>query len=155
GKVSANGVASRGRIITGSGEAGEFQLQEAAGFADSAISGTYAFALNGCEQIIRSFGAAGLLLADGAGNVALGSADAYHLVTFSSGVPVTGTYSMASGAVTGRGTANLSLGGIALAVTFYAVSSNKLLVIGTQQHNTAAVFVGEARKQVGQHLDNS
>jgi hypothetical protein len=147
GSISSGGVATKGRVLdANTAGCGEIELQDASAFG-SGIDGTYAFGLTGQDGFFR-FLTAGVLTGDGNGSISNGIADEYRRLKFAPGVPVTGTYT-ASDSTTGRGTASLSVGGLALDIIFYVISRDELLVFGTEQSTSLNHFIGRALKQSG------
>ena len=146
GSISAEGIATKGRVVSPSGEAGELDLQDPAAFTNGALGGSFAFGLAGAE-LNRAFGANGVIGFDGAGNIPAGRVDVAHAAGFSPDLPVTGTYFVGSEDAGGRGTAKLLLPATTLDMILYVVSANKVLLLGTQQGNKFFAFTGEAHRQ--------
>jgi hypothetical protein len=162
GSVSPEGAATKGRISQGLGgsfaghaaAAGEFELQDTTAFSNSAVSGSYAFALGGWSPNQNQLGADGLFTADGAGNISAGTFDENLDGTPTADQSLTGGYSIPPGSTNGRGTGSLSLAGTIFNFTFYVVSAHKLLFVGHDQANVGVVFIGQALAQSGGPFSN-
>jgi hypothetical protein len=153
----SSGVATKGRTInfgTGLPTAGEFDLQDTSGFSNSAINGSYAFALSGWGVDSKQFGVDGVFTSDGAGSLANGSFDQNFQGMLTSNQSLTGTYNVASGSTTGRGTGILTITGMTVNVAFYVVSANKMLIVSAEKAIDPLVFIGQALKQFGGPFNN-
>ena len=157
GSISSSGVATKGRIIQfgagGLASAGEFELQDTTAFSNSAISGSYAFALSGYGTIQRQFGVDGVFTANGTGGITAGNTDE-NFDGNSTNLPLTGTYSISQSSTDGRGTGSLDISGATVNFVFYVVSANKLLIVSAQQGANSLVFIGQALKQSGGPFSN-
>jgi hypothetical protein len=146
-------VATKGRIIeweTGSTAfiaSGQLQQQTASAFSSS-LSGGYVFAVGG-EDFSNSstMTCAGVLTANGSGQITTGEEDCNEGGTMDHQTGVTGTYTSADSSgrrtgtvVTTHGTSNLA---------WYVVSASKLLFVGTDAQTSAPVFTGESKSQSG------
>jgi len=151
GSIECGGVATKGRVITPFGEAGELDLQDPAELAGSSLGGAYAFGVAGSE-LTRAFGVNGAIVLDGGGTVT-GRVDTTQVTTFVPDQAVTGTYGMSAGQSVGRGTAMLHTPSMTLNMTFYVVSSDRLLILGTEQGGKFFAFAGQARRQAGLPFD--
>src|SRR6266704_1059755 len=122
---------------------GTMALQAASAFSNAALGGTFAFNLAGIDAGNNSFMSAGLINADGAGNISSGVQDNNDNGTPSTNLALTGAYAV-SNAATGRGTMQLNASLGTLNFVFYVVDTNHLMLIET---DNIPVLVGEAFRQ--------
>jgi len=158
GSISPSGVATMGRMVNFTTpdvpSAGEFDLQDTTAFSNTTISGSYAFGFSGWGAIQKQYGADGVFTTDGAGNIPSGTSDENIQDTFTSNDSLTGTYNVAAGSSTGRGTASLTIAGTTRNVTFYVISMGRLLIVSADQAINPLVFIGHALKQSGGPFNN-
>jgi hypothetical protein len=159
GTISLSGVATKGSIVNftepGVTSGGELDLQDLTALSSAAISGSYAFALTGSGAIQKQFSADGVFTSDGAGNISNGMCDEYINGALTFNDSVTGTYKLAAGSTTGRGTASLTIAGTTFNLTFYAISMDKLLIVSADQTINSIVFLGQAQKQSDGPFNNA
>ncbi|HEX6504418.1 MAG TPA: hypothetical protein VF011_14335 [Terriglobales bacterium] len=126
--------------ITGSGT---IDLQDPTAFSNSALKGNYVFGFSGVGSSGGLAVMAGDWSMDGAGTIKNGQTDVNDFGGISLGVPLNGTYSVAS---TGRGTATFSSSYATQNFVFYVVNKNdfKFLEI---DHAPAPLVAGEVLNQ--------
>jgi hypothetical protein len=164
-----SGVAGAGQMVEDDGDDtvthSRFFAQGGAGFTESSVKGSWAFGMQGAkidsnDNEVRAT-IAGYLKLDGAGNITGGEADFSTdssessgglQNTYSSQVPITGAYTLAS---TGRGTMSFTftLNGQKHtgSFVFYVAGPNQLLLLNSQpgldpsnSEDNNAVLVGRA-----------
>jgi len=160
--TASGAVAQRARFIefddangsAGTRGSGVMRLQDAAAFTQAAMQGNYVFGLAG-ETAAGSGTAgpvaiAGVVTADGAGNLTSGTKDVDVVNVVSTGVSVTGS-NAAPDAATGRTLMTMqatgSVGALPADYVAYIVSSDQVLVLSTDLRAQASVLSGEVNKQ--------
>jgi len=161
GTLDASSHATKGRIIRfddaswrGRSESGIILKQDPASFAANQFSGNYAFGLTGV-----SFGGrdsvAGVLSSNGSGSITSINEDE-DLANSGPAANRTGSgsYSLATNAPSGRGTATTTIGLEVNHYVIYMVSSSEILAmttdnVDTSQTITLPILTGELRKQTG------
>jgi hypothetical protein len=157
------GVATKARLIefddssgaVGTRGSGFMRLQDPTAFTQASIKGSYGFGISGQDSAGGRIASAGVLSADGAGNITSGTEDTNDAGTVTNSVGFTGLYSApdANGRVTGsvtttstRQTTNFSL---------YVVSASEALVITIDPESTAALESGTVLSQASAPYTNS
>jgi Putative Ig domain len=154
----SSGAPTEGNIIefddkTGEGTRGSgiLRAQDASSFSNEKFASGYAFGLSGFGDAGEHVALAGMLTADGKGNIVGGNFDrndAGNLTTNSS--ELAGTYSIPAGSTTGRGTINTTLNGTPFAFAAYMVSSGEVILAGVDQVSaTNQITSGEALASAG------
>jgi hypothetical protein len=154
--IGGSNIAESGRIIEADGSGylltGFFQIQDPADFTNSAVTGGYAFGMQGVNTGsagLSRAGIAGVISFDGAGNITAGQADIanYDSSTSSTDYKAAqtlgsgGTYSVSS---SGRGTMTLA----GTPFVFYVVGTGgKLLMLTADNVNTGTLLSGQAIQQ--------
>ncbi len=134
--------------------AGILKQQNLAALDASTLSGTYAFAEEGVDGDGRRIAVAGLVTADGAGNItnlALDVNDGGNAATIPGG---SGSYSLAAGAPSGRGTLQTTVptgGGPATSNSaVYVISPSEFFFMTTDFNDAGQpLLIGEAKLQTG------
>jgi hypothetical protein len=155
------GVATEGRIIrfddnTGRlpRQSGVLMKQDPTSFNAGALSGPYAFGIVGVNSNGGRNAGAGVFTANGAGTLSNLSED-FDSVGGPTGVLTgSGSYTMATNAPSGRGTATVTInvsGGTATSHSvLYMVSSSEVLLMNTDAlGSNTPILSGEVKKQTG------
>jgi hypothetical protein len=128
--------------------AGTAFRQQSATFADSSLTGSYAYLLVGTTQLGPA-AAIGQFNADGNGNITSGSNDANDDGSSSLDQSFTGSYSVGSN---GRGTATTVDSGGSSSFAFYLISKNLVVFVET---DSSTVAEGLVSSQTGAPFSNS
>ncbi|HEY0308889.1 MAG TPA: putative Ig domain-containing protein [Acidobacteriaceae bacterium] len=142
---------------TGAQSVGMAKLQTAPALAASALTGTFAFGMEGesCTGCTASaFGPVamvGLIHGDGVSALSAGQEDAAQYGQNISGTTLSGSFSPPSSS-TGRGTLTLSATGSTIAAapsdfTYVIVNANEFLLMSNISHATSALLYGDALLQ--------
>jgi hypothetical protein len=155
------GIATEGRIIRfednvgrGPRQSGVLMKQDPTSFNAGALSGPYAFGLEGVNSNGGRNAGAGVFTANGAGTLSNLSED-FDSVGGPTGVLTgSGSYTMATNAPSGRGTATVTInvsGGTATSHSvLYMVSSSEVLLMNTDAlGSNTPILSGEVKKQTG------
>jgi hypothetical protein len=154
----SNGVPTEGNIIefddkTGEGTRGSgiLRAQDASSFSNGKFANGYSFGLSGSGVAGEHVALAGMLTADGKGNIVGGNFDrndAGNLTANSS--KLAGTYNIPTGSTTGRGTFNTTLNGTPFTFAAYMVNSGEVILAGVDQISAAnQITSGEALATAG------
>jgi hypothetical protein len=153
------GVAYSGRVIEATGDGtiqtGVFQIQNGADFTAGALTGGYAFGLQGMNSgsPLQRGGLVGQLTLNGSGGVSSGQVDIATYKSSSSSTDYTaaatlnsgGTYTMGSG---GRGTLSISAGGGGATFIVYQFGNGSgFFMLSTANINTNTLLAGYALQQ--------
>jgi hypothetical protein len=162
-----SGVAYSGRIIEATGDGtiqtGVFQIQNSADFTASALTGGYAFGLQGVNSgtPLQRGGVVAQVTLNGTGGVTSGQADiaTYHSSTTSttytaaSALSAGGTYTVGNG---GRGTMNLVTGGGTAPFIIYEFGSgNGFFMLSSSNINSNTLLAGYAMQQTQTNFTTS
>jgi hypothetical protein len=131
---------------------GTLLKQDTSAFSTSSILGGYAFGFLGVDAQSNRYGFAGQFTADGAGNFNSGTLDSDDSMTGASGQQsCSGTYSVQTSPMNGRGTATITVGGQVTSYSFYIVSAAQLLMmeIDSQSGQTKPLVSGSMLQQSG------
>jgi hypothetical protein len=134
---------------------GTFYAQDSSAFNIAAVSGAYVFQLGGSTQFgnILPFGAAGVFVADGSGNITSGSEDNDTGGTLGTNLALTGFYGAPDS--NGHGTLGLVYGGSGQDYAYYIVNSAHLLLVEEFPHATPPPASGMALQQTGVNFTNA
>jgi len=153
--LTLNSAGTSGRFIefddSGVRGSGVLEQQDSGGFTLASLKGPYVLSLTGKNNAAARIGTLALLDFDGSGNVVGGSMDVNNggsvLPTFAS---LHGIYRVDAA---GRGIVNLSIPGFGsgtMALAFYVVSADKLLLVSTNLLSSDnPIFGGTAELQSG------
>jgi len=132
---------------------GIVRLQDSTAFANSAITGMYAFGLSGWDSSGKRYALAGSASAS-SGALSSVAADINDAGTVSSTLSGgTGTYNIAAG---GRGTGTLAVGPASYSLAVYPVSSSEMILVSTDSVPAGHPLIsGEAMTTVGPYSDAS
>jgi hypothetical protein len=129
---------------------GALRKQQTTPFSTSEIAGSYAFGFSGADGGAPHLAEAGVITADGSGNIIGGEYDFNFGGTITTGsvVPAGSAYTVAS---TGRGTATIIGTTSAIGLVFYVVSPSEVLFL----QDDAPVVAGRALLQSGSFNNSS
>jgi hypothetical protein len=156
------GVAQKARFVefdditgtSGRRGSGLMRLQDTTAFAQSKITGPYAFGFEGQDATAKREVMAGAFNADGAGNIPVGAADV-NVVGTASNPSLTGTYTAPSIA-NGRATMKLNpSSGSGLDLAAYVVSADELFVLTTDTITSNGLISGAILSQSSSSFDNT
>jgi hypothetical protein len=163
----SGGVATEGRIIrfddnTGRipRESGVLMKQDPTSFNAAALNGAYAFGIVGVDNNGGRGAGAGVFTANGAGTLSSLSED-FDSPGGPTGVLTgSGSYTMATNATSGRGTATVTINVTGGTTTnhsvLYMVSSSEILLMTTDAlSSNTSIVSGEAKKQTGPFTQTS
>ena len=146
------GIAYKGSILefdsSGYTMSGTIELQDTAAFTASAVTGSYAFGLEGSDSAGARMGLEGQFAANGSGGITTGVFDANDNSVVTSGGAIANTSAYTVDASTGRGT--LTLSGVTPAdYAIYVISASKSLVLSLGSASTNGLVAGEMDQQSG------
>jgi hypothetical protein len=153
-----SGVATEGRIIRFNDnngqrarESGVLMKQDPTSFNANQFSGTYANGFVGVDSNGGRFASAGLLTSNGAGTLSNISTDFDDAGSTGNLTGGSGSYSMATNALSGRGTATITITGAGTSnLVLYMVSSSEILGTTTDSLISGKpITSGELKKQTG------
>jgi hypothetical protein len=153
----SSGTATQGTITGSSDTTGQVQRltgvlkqQNLAGLTSTTFNGTYAFGRSGVDSSGHPFSAAGLITPNGAGTVTSTSFDFDDGGTTGTLSGGSGSYSLATNAPGGRGTAQITINSVTSNYAFYVVSPSDVFVLSTDPTDANhPIISGENLLQTG------
>lgn len=158
----SNGAAQKARFIefddttgtNGQRGSGVMRLQDTNAFAQSKITGPYAFGFEGQDATGNREAMVGSFSSDGAGTIPRGIAD-QNVAGTAANPSLIGTYTAPS-STNGRAAITLNPSGASsLELSAYVVSANELLVVTTNTFSSAGLLSGAILSQASTSFSNS
>lgn len=156
GTISSS-IATQGAIVlsgdtTGAGQRaqGILKQQNLTSLTSTTFNGTYAFGRSGVDSSGHPFSAAGLITPNGAGTITSTSFDIDDGGTTATLTGGSGSYSLATNAPGGRGTAQITIDSVTSNYAFYVVSPSDIFVLSTDPTDANhPIISGENLLQTG------
>jgi hypothetical protein len=153
----SGGIATQGTLTASGDTAGAAQRltgvlkqQNLASLASTTFNGTYAFGRSGVDSSGHPFSAAGLITPNGAGTITNTSFDIDDGGTTATLTGGSGSYSLATNAPGGRGTAQITIDSVTSNYAFYVVSPSDIFVLSTDPTDVNhPIISGENLLQTG------
>jgi hypothetical protein len=146
------GVATKGRLIEfddktgipgpGTRGSGIMRLQDPTAFTLASVKGSYGFGLSGQDSSGGRLASAGILSADGAGNITSGTEDSNDAGNVTNTANFTGTYTTPD-ATNGRATGTATYTSPATNFSMYVVSASEAFLMTTDLESTAGLQSGD------------
>ncbi len=157
------GVATKARLIEfddktglpgpGTRGSGIMRLQDPTAFSLASIKGSYGFGLSGQDSAGGRLASAGILSADGAGNITSGTEDSNDAGTVHNSVAFTGTYTAPD--ANGRVTGTVSYPSPTTHFSLYVVSASEAFLMTTDGESTAGLQSGSMLSQASTSFTDS
>jgi hypothetical protein len=153
-----SGATATQGTITGSGDTtgvsarttGVIKQQNLTSLTSATFNGTYAFGRSGVDSSGHPFSAAGLITPNGAGTITSTSFDFDDGGTTGTLSGGSGSYSLATNAPGGRGTAQITINSVTSNYAFYVVSPSDVFVLSTDPTDVNhPIISGENLLQTG------
>jgi hypothetical protein len=153
----SGGIATQG-TLTASGDTtgvaqrltGVLKQQNLTSLTSTTFNGTYAFGRSGVDSSGHPFSAAGLITPNGAGTITSTSFDINDGGTTATLTGGSGSYSLATNAPGGRGTAQITINSVTSNYAFYVVSPSDIFVLSTDPTDVNhPIISGENLLQTG------